>query len=380
MARVKFTQNAGAVLDPTLKTEFDAWLKNNNNFGGRGGPRRDQNRDPAESRRGDGPRPEGMGRGGPGGGPGGGGPYGSDVPRFLRSKANELSASNPDESARLSALALRAELAARAGLQGEFSTILLNTDGYALVVAGLLREAHKGNIPITLPDGSETTAAFVGAALPYGFTVIKLDRTTGLKPVNLSRRRLMPGEMLVSITAGPNSAAFVMASGKPGAVVDDRFMVPSDRSGAFLFDTNAEIAAIVPGGIGGGWAGDRQAVPISRITRSIDYIIKNGKDLEPRPLGIRYDRIDRALPAPRASSVLATLAGQHAVAVVGVDKGSLAAKAGIVPGDVIVTLDGRPWQEVLQVQTDLVTRTGTVPITVIRADKDKEELIQMPLD
>jgi S1-C subfamily serine protease len=389
LLRVEVTQSAAAVLDssPGLKSEFDAWLKSGNgpagSFGqqppnqgrgaGRGGP---------GDRDGRGPRPGGRGdgRGDGGNPPGFAGMRGfglhNQVRQFLESKADR--ATDPADAARYRALALRVDLS-RSGFQGDLSAILLSADGYALLPTGLLREAHANNpssLKAELPDGSQTTAKFVGSNLFGGYTIIRFDKPTGAAPAPWAKSRLMAGDFLLAVGASQGGSGYLVAGGRPGTPVIDRFPASfDDRNGAFLFDTNGQLAAVMTGGSGWG-GGDRLALTAARMQREVDYIIKTGRDIEPKQFGISYKNLDQD-PA-RAAKVASVLGSRRAVIVEKVEPDSPAAKAGLKPNDIVVSIDARPVTEYRQVQIDLATRGGTIPVGILRDDAT-EQVLEMTI-
>ena len=409
LVRVAVTQGpAAGILNPTLRVEYDEWEKkqHSGDGGGRGGMRGGDNGRPGRGGgRGDslgagpggrtdgfaGPGgPPGSGRGvGPGGGPGNGS---QQVRSFLLQRANELekadATANEKEIAQLRGLALLIDLNSN-GYQGDLSAILLDKEGHAILPTGLLRESHQDTtFAVTLPDGSETTAKFVGVNPYGGYTVIQLNKTTGLRPVSWTQQRIVPGDMLVSISSPQAPPALVMAPGRPGFPIIDHFSLAfDDRSGAYLFDTDGELAAVAVGGAK--WTGDHQAFAAQRMHREVDYIIKNGADISLRSLGVHFD----VLNAARAAQLAKILGNRRGLYVTSVEPGSLAAKAGLQKDDVIVAIDNRlistfiskdrqPLAEFIQFQVDLFTRTGNIPLDIIRTGTggDHEQTLQMSLD
>ncbi len=403
LVRVNVTQGpAAGILTPSLRAEFDDWRSKQPGDGsGRGGMRNADGSRPSRSTgRGDsqGGKNDGfVGRGGPGpgrGGPGGNGPgTGSQlVHSFLLQRANELEKAdafaNDKEIAQLRGMALRIDLNSK-GYQGDLSAILLDKEGHAILPTGLLRESHQDTpFQVTLPDGSETTASFIGVNPYGGYTIIQINKTTGLRPMPWAHQRVVPGDMLVSVSSAQAPPALVMAPGRPDFPIIDHFSLSSDdHGGAYLFDTNGELAAVAVAGAN--WSSDRQAFAAQRLRREVDYIIKTGTDISIKPLGIRFD----ALNAGRAAQLAKILGNRRGVRVTSVDAGSLAGKAGLKTDDVILAIDNRlistfvsndrqPLAELIQFQVDLFTRTGNIPLDIIRTgpDGDHEITLQMSLD
>ena len=408
LVRVNVTQSAASVLNnrPNLKQEFDDLRKNppvpatipgGGDRGGRGG--RDFGRGGGGGGgggRGDG-GPNGQGGfgggrggfgggpGGPGGGPGGGGPGGGGLTQavrtFLLDKAGQLERAggraNFEEAAALRGLALRAELN-RNGFQGEMSAVVFDQQGHALLLTGLLREAHQApaeTMKITLPDGTSAKGSFVGSNLYNNYSVIKVEGAKALVPAKWSAKRLGPGRLLVATAAGSGVSSLLVAAAKPGVTFGpEHLALPTeDRAGVFLFGVDGEIAAVSTQG--GGW-GERNALGSARMQREIEYILRENKDIEPRALGLRFEVVPSTATSPRM------------VKVSDIMPRSLMAEAGVKKGDLLVSLDGRPMAELvspdnretlamLQLKVDLVTRPGPVPLVVQR--EGKEQSLSMPL-
>jgi len=133
------------------------------------------------------------------------------------------------------------------------------------------------------------------------------------------------------------------------------------------------------------------------LQREIGYILKEGKDIEPRALGVSFtapaapdepppratkavrDAYETAKKAWEANSKV--IGERRAVQVSDVTKNSLAADAKLVKGDLLLSIDGRPISEMvgtdgralsglIQMQVDLATRTGAVPVVIVREGKE----------
>src|SRR5207237_108311 len=77
------------------------------------------------------------------------------------------------------------------------------------------------------------------------------------KPSAITGTKLTPGQLLMSLPAGQGAPSLVIASPRSGiGPQDDRFAISGDdRNGAFVFNMNGELAALVSGG-GAGWLGE----------------------------------------------------------------------------------------------------------------------------
>jgi S1-C subfamily serine protease len=389
MVRVTVDQNAVAVLDPALRADFESWLKTSEAVPDRGGGRGSRG-DGRGSRQNRGGRQDGNPGFGPGGfrGPfGAGGPGSSEqVQQFLESRAQ--AAGNEGDKERLRGLALRVRLNQR-GFQGELSALILDDRGYLLLPTGLLREAHTGSLPVTLPDDSRTSAHFIGSNLRGGFSVLQLDKPLPLHPISWSPSKLFPGDLLVSISANQGISSLIIVAGRPGTTVGDRFVLTADeRSGAFLFNTDGQLAGLAVGA-GGNWAPDRSAFAASRVRREVDFIVRNKSDIEPLSLGVSFDPLSQH--KEREEQLKSVLDGRRALYLTKVEEHSLADRAGLKVGDVLVSIDNRavgtlvnndshPTPELNMLQVDLATRTGTVPLGVIRASQTTETTVDLPVN
>jgi len=387
LVRVNVTESAASVLDSVmLKADFEQWVKTNGNS-------IDADRNSGGRGRGGGGGPPGPGAPGGFGGRGpdrSGGPVNlaSQVRTFLMIQADQQDkAGRTTEAAQLRGLALRVEIN-RGVFQGDMSAMMLDDNGHALLLTGLLREAHTGSakpIDVTLPDGSKTTASFVGSNLTNNYSVIKLDKSNGAKRLRFASKKIVPGQLLVSRSVGPGAAALVMASGRPGETFsEDRLILATeDRSGTVMFNIDGEMTSVVTSG--GVFGPERFALSASRLQREINFMIRDGKDIEPRELGVQF-----AKPGESQSSTT-TNPGRRRVMelrITDVKAKSLADAAGLKKGDVIESIDGQPVSELVneqglgfprlrELQTDFATRTDDVPLEIVRDGKDVK--LTMPL-
>ncbi|MCX7645835.1 MAG: trypsin-like peptidase domain-containing protein [Rhodobacteraceae bacterium] len=214
---------------------------------------------------------------------------------------------------------------------------------------------------IALADGRVFPAELVGRAPQHDLAVLRIA-VSGEPPRPLPRGRsagLRVGQSVFAIgnpfgldwtlTTGVVSALDRELAGSGGATI--RGLIQTDaainpgNSGGPLIDSRGRLIGVNTAiySPSGGNAGVGFAVPVDTVARVVPELIETGRYTPPF-LGVIHD--DRA-------TALAHAAGLDGVLVIGVEPGSPADQAGLVPlrrsrdgtlvpGDTIVAVDGRP--------------------------------------
>jgi S1-C subfamily serine protease len=225
------------------------------------------------------------------------------------------------------------------------SGVIVSPDGFVLTNNHVVQRGAR--FRVALLDGRELLAKVVGADPSSDLAVLKLQAPGGERlpfaPMGRSEDLLI-GETVIAI-GNPFGLANTVTTGVLSAV--NRSIKAGDRT---LFDFVQTDASINPGNSGGALLdiegrligintailGDRSAgigfaIPIDRARRIAEDLIAHGEVREGY-LGVQVED----LPAP-AGSVEGARGG---VAVVGVDPGSPAQRAGVRQGDRVETVQG----------------------------------------
>ncbi|MEP7763426.1 trypsin-like peptidase domain-containing protein [Sanguibacter sp. 25GB23B1] len=241
--------------------------------------------------------------------------------------------------------------------QGTGSGFVIRDDGYILtnnhVIAGAVPD---GRIRVTFVDGSEEEATLVGRTADYDLAVLQVERT-GMVPLVLGDSDgVVVGDPVIAIGAplgldGTVTSGIISALNRPvsaGDVTDTAFInalqtdaaINPGNSGGPLVNGAGEVIGInsaiaqppgqmsASGSIGLGFAiGSNQA------RRTAEELIETGVASYPI-IGVLLDS------AYDGEGVRVSPDDQGGLAAVTVD--GPAAGAGIVSGDVILSIDGRP--------------------------------------
>lgn len=246
---------------------------------------------------------------------------------------------------------------------------------------------------VRLADGRDYRSALVGASPAHDIAVLRIG--VGFKrppPVPLGTSgNLKVGQKVFAI-GNPFGLDWTMTTGIVSAL--DRSL-PTE-SGAIIEHLIQTDAAINPGNSGGplldsagrligintaifspsgASAGIGFAVPVDTVNRVVPQLIRTGRYQRPA-LGIEVDeQLNRRLNA---------LLGISGVVILRVAPGSAAAHAGlagaavtadgVVPGDVIVAVEGKPVDSVarLLARLDDFKVGDTVTVTVVREGKQRD--------
>lgn len=243
----------------------------------------------------------------------------------------------------------------RGGAEGSGS--IISSDGYVLTNHHVIADAQdpRAEIMVTLNDGSRHPAAFVASDVNTDVGVIKIEGVDNLPVIQFGNSDdLRVGQQVVAagsplglsatVTTGIVSALNrpVRASqgGGESSLMDgiqtDAAINPGNSGGPLvdmngnLIGMNSVIASLSTGGFGSqgqaGSIGLGFAIPSNFAKRVADQLIQNGQASQPM-LGVQV-------------SIMQDTTGGAVVA--GVEPGSPADDAGLVPGDVITRLDDRP--------------------------------------
>jgi serine protease Do len=233
--------------------------------------------------------------------------------------------------------------------RGEGSGFIVSSDGYIMTNAHVVEGADE--VIVTLWDRRELEAKVVGLDKRTDVAVLKVEGQN-LPTVKIGDpSKLKPGQWVVaigspfgmqnSVTAGIISATsrdlpFDGPEAPPPFIQTDAAINPGN-SGGPLFNLQGEVIGINSQiySQSGGYMGLSFAIPIDVADKVREQLIKNGRVVRSM-IGVRIQNVRAAeaeafgLDRPRGALVS------------DVSPGGPADKAGIRPGDIILSVDGRP--------------------------------------
>ncbi len=227
------------------------------------------------------------------------------------------------------------------------SGFIISADGYVLTNHHVVDGADE--VKVTLPDRRELTAKVVGSDQQYDVALLKVE-AKGLPTVRIGNSAaLKPGQWVVaigsplgldhSVTAGIVSAVGRSASPEQRYVpfIQTDVAINQGNSGGPLLNTRGEVVGINSQifSVSGGYMGISFAIPIDLAMSAVEQLKSSGK-VSRGQLGVQVGAVTAdavkgfGLPDNRGALVNEVLTS------------SPAAKAGLSPGDVIRSVNGRP--------------------------------------
>jgi len=256
--------------------------------------------------------------------------------------------------------------------RGLGSGVIISSDGYILTNQHVIRGAEE--VEVTLADKRHFKAEIVGQDPRSDLAVLKID-AEDLPAAKLDgEAEIKRGLFVLAIGTpfgfgadGQASVSFGIVSGTRRrlalGLAEDRFygkLIQTDaainpgNSGGPLCDLEGKVIGInvAIASRGGGSQGVGFAIPVDEVTRDIIRRLKKGKKIEYGYLGVEIRN-----PKPIESETAGAKPGIGAF-VSKVAAGSPAAKAGILPADLVTEIDGKPISDA----DDLVGRVGLTPV------------------
>jgi S1-C subfamily serine protease len=268
---------------------------------------------------------------------------------------------------------------------GAGSGVILSADGLVLTNAHVI--GSIGDITVVLNDGSEHAAALVGSSPDDDLAVIQMQDVDGLVPAELgSSDDLRVGDEVIAIGNALNLGG--------DATVTRGIVSAKDRDlqaeGVALEGLIQTDAAINPGNSGGplvNAAGQVVAVNTAIVADAqnlgfsiaIDRVRPIIADLRSGEGAVTPDQAFLGVSSKELDDVSAEVKTRFAIEVdegafvEEVVDGAAADKAGLLPGDVIVAIDGDAVTKAEDVRDAILDKEpgDTVKITVIRAGDEK---------
>jgi S1-C subfamily serine protease len=275
-------------------------------------------------------------------------------------------------------LRVRGRTARGRPIEGGGSGVVMTPDGFMLTSAHVVERAAA--VRATFVDGTDLSASVVGSD-PLSDLALLRAHGEGLKHARLGDAdRLRVGQLVVAIGnphgfAGSVTAGVVSALGRSlparstGRVIDnviqtDAALNPGNSGGA-LVEGHGSVVGIntAVAGVGLGLA-----VPINDATRRIVAALMRDGRVRRAYVGIAGG--SRPLP-PR---IAARLGPSGCIEVVEVVEGSPAARAGLRPEDLIVSIDGTRIESVSDLQRLLIAELidRPVEIGIVRAGDERK--------
>ncbi len=221
---------------------------------------------------------------------------------------------------------------------------IISSDGYVVTNNHVIAGADE--IVVRMKDGKEYNAKVIGTDEKLDIALLKVE-ATGLRAVKFGDSdRLRVGDWVVAIgnpfgleqtvTAGIVSAkGRVIGAGPYDSFIQTDAAINPGNSGGPLFNIRGEVVGINTAiySSSGGNNGIGFAIPVNLARPVIDELQRTGHVTRAR-LGVFIAEVDKATMEALG------LPDRHGALVRQVENGSAADKAGIKPGDVIVSLDG----------------------------------------
>jgi putative serine protease PepD len=272
------------------------------------------------------------------------------------------------------------------------SGFVISDNGHILTNNHVIAEAPDG-VELIFSDGQRQEAEVLGTSPTYDLAVLEVDRTD-LSPVVLGdSSNLSVGDTVLAIGSplgleGTVTRGILSALDRPvsaggqgetafiNALQTDAAINPGN-SGGPLVDSSGRVVGVTSaiatlnmspnsGSIGLGFA-----IPINQARLTAEQIIENGEAVYP-VMGVR---LDPGFAGPGARVAADTDEARS------ITPGGPADEAGIVPGDVIVEIDGRTVRTAEELVVVLRSRQpGDDVKLLVRSDGGDEREIRLTLD
>ena len=226
------------------------------------------------------------------------------------------------------------------------SGVIASTDGYVLTNNHVVQAADE--IAVALSDGRQVDARLVGADPESDLAVLKIDARE-LPVITFGRSdALTVGDVVLAI-GNPFDVGQTVTMGIVSAVgrtnlgintfenfIQTDAAINQGNSGGALVDTNGHLVGINTAIFSrtGGSIGIGFAIPSTLVVQVMDQLIKTGKVVR------GYFGVEPEDLTPDLAEVL-KLPRQEGVVLKGIQRASPAGKAGLEPGDVILSINGQ---------------------------------------
>jgi len=236
-----------------------------------------------------------------------------------------------------------------AGRAGSGSGVIVAPDGLVLTNSHVVGGASR--VELTTVDGRNLTARTVGEDPHTDLALVRVDAPMTLPSASLGdSKKLRRGQLVVAIgnplgfestvTAGVISALGRSLRAQTGRLIDDVIQTDAalnpGNSGGPLASARGEVVGINTAVIMGA-QGICFAVAANTASFVLGELVRHGR-VRRAFIGISAQQT----AIPRRLQVAAGLTQDKATMVAAVETGSPAAEAGLMTGDMIVTLDGLP--------------------------------------
>lgn len=259
------------------------------------------------------------------------------------------------------------------------SGVIATADGYVLTNNHVVQAADE--ILVALGDGRRVEAKLVGADPETDLAVLRIE-AANLPVITFGRSEdLRVGDVVLAIGNPFNvgqtvTMGIVSALGRTGldlsryeSYIQTDAAINQGNSGGALVDAHGNLVGINTAifSRSGGSIGIGFAIPTTIITQVMEQLIKTGKVVRGyfgiEPEDITPEMVD-ALKLPRKEGVI----------VRGVQRSAPAGKAGIEPGDILLSINGEPVQDTPRMLTQIAQLApGSVAqVKVIRGGKELE--------
>jgi serine protease Do len=228
--------------------------------------------------------------------------------------------------------------------RGIGSGFIVSSDGYVLTNAHVVADAAV--VTVKLTDRREFAAKVIGVDRKSDVALLKIP-ATGLPAVHLGDpSRIKPGQWVVAIGSPfgyENSVTAGVISGTSRVLPDENYVpfiqtdaaVNPGNSGGPLFNLDGEVIGVNSQIYSrtGGYMGMSFAIPIDIAMNVKDQLLRNGKVARSR-IGVGVQEVNQQLATTFG------LGRPHGALVSMVEPKSPGERAGLVPGDVITSVNG----------------------------------------
>ena len=265
------------------------------------------------------------------------------------------------------------------------SGVLVSPEGYILTNHHVISDAD--DIDVALSDGRKVKAQVIGSDPETDIAVLKIEAKQLPTPITLGKvESVHVGDVVLAI-GNPFGVGQTVTSGIVSALGRDHVgintfenFIQTDaainpgNSGGALIDTRGNLIGINTAiySNNGGSMGIGFAIPINLAKQVMESILSNGS-VTRGWIGVEPQNLSKEL-----LESLGLPTSTQGVLLSGVLEGGPAAKGGVKPGDVLITVNGNPTKDVRQLLNQIaqIAPGNDAKLKILRKDKELELTVQ----